>query len=126
MTEARAISHFSSSYMSVHLIDLDEASAFAEGEDEVDEMGVGVGDGFVGGGVAAEGLEGAVLFEELGHVVDVVEISGLHAPGGVEFFGLGFGEAVEFYAAGRYWSPGTTRMVHLYKRANRKWRPGRR
>ena len=41
-------------------VDLDEGAAFGEGDGEVDEVGVGVGEGFVGGGVA--GSVGGMCF----------------------------------------------------------------
>ena len=39
-------------------------------------MGVGVGVGFVGGGVAVEGVQGGVVFEEVRDVIGVVEGAG--------------------------------------------------
>ena len=56
-------------------------------------------------------LEGCVFLEEFSQVIDVVEVAGVHVPGGVELFALLVGEADGFDAWRRYCGPGTTVMV---------------
>jgi hypothetical protein len=73
-----------------------EGAALDEGEGQVDGVGVEVGRLLVGGGVAGEGLEVAILLEEVRDVVFVVKVAGVEFPGGVEVFLL-VGRQVECF-----------------------------
>ncbi len=67
---------------------LTERTSFREDDGEIDEMGVGVGGGLVVCGIAAKRLDRGVFEQEAGEIGDVVEVAGIHLPGGVEVLTL--------------------------------------